>query len=235
MMNILISGSSGYIGKYFTNKLINEGHIVIPLDICNNDNPVDVCNETQLIQYLELIKEQYNKVDVFINCIGIPNTCNSLDATDISEITTESFKRFIDINLTAVFVLMREFIRIFKESQGNIINISSMYSVVSPRLDLYNGFIKHPGYIASKTGLVGLTKYIAILAAKYKIKVNCVAPGGIADTEGVEGEFLKKYNKNVPLGSAISLDDVYQIIKMLLTNRSITGQNIQVDGGYTLW
>ena len=99
---------------------------------------------------------------------------------------------------------------------GHIVNISSLYSIVAPRLDMYGGNIKHPGYIASKTGLVGLSKYCAVLCAKDNIKVNCVAPAAVADTQGVEGEFLRKYNSNVPLQRPIPLQECAETVAFLL-------------------
>lgn len=236
-MIILIAGSSGYIGSNVLNKLsgLESENEIIQLDIKNEFNPVNVLNEDDVCNFFNTLKEKYDKIDVFINCIGIPDTCDKLTFNDITDITLDSFKNLIDINLTATFVLIREFVRYYPNSDSNIINISSIYSEVSPRLDLYNGSIKNPGYIASKTGLVGLTKYLAVLIAKYNIKINCIAPAAVKDTPGVEGEFLEKYNKQVPLERPVNFDDIMKVINMLINNENITGQNIIIDGGYSLW
>jgi NAD(P)-dependent dehydrogenase (short-subunit alcohol dehydrogenase family) len=233
-MIIVVSGSCGFIGGYLCKKL-KEDHTVISLDIKDPENPIDVLQEKQVTDFFNRLKEEYGHVDVLINCIGLPDSSDRLNISEISHITTESFTNLININLTSVLILMREFIDIFQENKANIINISSMYSVVSPRIDLYDGFIKHPGYVASKAGLVGLTKYVAVLAAKFDIKVNSIAPGGVSETVGVCGNFLKMYNENVPLGRPVSLKDIYDVANMLVNNNNITGQNITIDGGYTLW
>ena len=115
----------------------------------------------------------------------------------------------------------------------NIINISSLYSVVSPRLDLYNGKIKNPAYTASKHGLIGLTKHLAVILAEDNIRVNCIAPGGVKETIN-DKDFIEKYNKQVPLKTTIPINEVMKTITYLLSMETITGQNIIVDGGYSL-
>ena len=114
-------------------------------------------------------------------------------------------------------------------------NISSLYSVVSPRLDLYGGNIKHPGYIASKFGLVGLTKYLAVLLAKDDITVNCIAPAAVAETLGVGGDFLEKYNEQVPMKRPVPMSEILNTVEYLIKSKNVTGQNLLIDGGYTLW
>jgi NAD(P)-dependent dehydrogenase (short-subunit alcohol dehydrogenase family) len=239
-MNILITGSRGFIGSYLKSELTKQGHTIIDFDLNDPVYPVNACIEEEVIRFFDFHISKYNSFDVLINCIGVPNSANKLPHTNITQVSTESFKELVDINLTAVFTIIREYARTLpkeckKDKRGCIINISSLYSVVSPRLDLYDGKIKHPGYIASKFGLVGLTKYIAVLLAEQNVTVNCIAPAAVAETLGVEGSFLEKYNEQVPMKKPIPMSEILGTINMLMNSQSITGQNIVIDGGYTLW
>lgn len=236
---VIISGSCGLIGSFIKKRLVDQGVQVVDLDINNPVCPVDATDEYQVGEFFKSLSNNnsgnsgINKIDALINCIGIPNSANKLPHTDLTQVSLESFNQLIDVNLSSVFLIIREFAKYYTDS--TIINISSLYSVVSPRLDLYNGHIKHPGYIASKFGLIGLTKYLAVLLADKNISVNCIAPAAVAETIGVDNAFLEKYNKQVPMKRPVSMEEVHNCIEMLMKTRGITGQNLIIDGGYSLW
>jgi len=227
-MSILITGSSGLIGKYLKDKLI-ENYDIIELDY-NNTNSVDATNEYSVYSFFQLNKDK--QIKYIINCIGIPDAV-PLSAETILDIDYNYFKKMMDINLNAIFLIIKECYRTQKSNLKQIINISSLYSIVSPRLDLYNGKIKNPAYTASKHGLIGLTKHIATLFGKDKIGVNCIAPGGVRETIN-DTNFIEKYNKQVPMETTIPLEEILKTIKYLFEMNYITGQNIIVDGGYSI-
>ena len=227
-MSILITGSSGLIGKYLKDKLI-ENYDIIELDY-NNTNSVDATNEYSVYSFFQLNKDK--QIKYIINCIGIPDAV-PLSAETILDIDYNYFKKMMDINLNAIFLIIKECYRTQKSNLKQIINISSLYSIVSPRLDLYNGKIKNPAYTASKHGLIGLTKHIATLFGKDKIGVNCIAPGGVRETMN-DTNFIEKYNKQVPMETTIPLEEILKTIKYLFEMNYITGQNIIVDGGYSI-
>lgn len=231
---VIVSGSSGFIGSFMCEYLESVGYNTVKLDI-RAENHCDLTDPVAVGKWFEVTKAERPTIFALVNCVGIPDVAGGQSANDITEISNESFQTHVKVNLEAVFTLMREFVRHYRDSAGHIVNISSLYSIVAPRLDMYGGNIKHPGYIASKTGLVGLSKYCAVLCAKDNIKVNCVAPAAVADTKGVEGEFLRKYNSNVPLQRPIPLQECAETVAFLLRSENITGQNLVVDGGYSLW
>jgi len=234
-MHILITGSSGFIGNFLKTHL-SEKHEIIEFDINpDSKNVINACKEKEVINFFSLLPKKYANIDMLINCLGVPDSANKLLFKDLIDVDLESFTKLIDINLTSIFVIIREFVRNYPHCQSNIINISSLYSVVSPRLDIYSGNIKHPGYIASKFGLVGLTRYLAVLVAKHNMKINCIAPAAVKETLGVDGEFLQKYNQQVPLKRPVEMNDILDVVNMLTSNKNITGQNLIIDGGYTLW
>jgi NAD(P)-dependent dehydrogenase (short-subunit alcohol dehydrogenase family) len=229
MSYILLTGSSGVIGKEIKKYLLSKGKHLLELDLLG-DPSVDATNEDSVKKFFEMHKEK--KIETIINCVGIPDAV-PLKAKTILDIDTNYFKKMIDVNLNAVFIIIKECYRLNKDSLKNIINISSLYSVVSPRLDLYNGKIKNPAYTASKHGLIGLTKHLAVILAEDNIRVNCIGPGGVKETIN-DKDFIVKYNKQVPLKTTIPINEVMKTITYLLSMETITGQNIIVDGGYSL-
>ncbi len=231
MQSIIICGASGQIGSYLVNALQKE-YNVIQLTRHHPVNSVDALNEDDVAKFFRDLGSS-NEVIALVNCIGGGDPAQKEGSLGLRDISKQNFSNMIESNLTTAFVLMREYIDIF--SNGNIINISSIYGCVSPRIDLYGDRIKHPGYIAAKSGLIGLTKYIAVLAAIKNVKVNCISPGAVLSTEGVGGSFLEKYEKQCPLHRGVSLDDIYNAVCMLCKNKNITGQNIIIDAGYGIW
>tara|TARA_B100001093_G_scaffold426682_1_gene420747 strand:- start:3234 stop:3926 length:693 start_codon:yes stop_codon:yes gene_type:complete len=229
MNYILLTGSSGVIGKEIKKYLLSEGKQLLELDLLG-DPSVDATNEDSVKNFFEMHKEK--KIDSIINCIGIPDW--PLVAKTILDIDYIYFKKMIDVNLNSIFLIIKECYRINKINLKNIINISSLYSVVSPRLDLYNGKIKNPAYTASKHGLIGLTKHLAVILAEDSIRVNCIAPGGITNSLVKDTEFVKQYKKNVPLKTTIPIIEINKTIDYLLNIETMTGQNIILDGGYSI-
>jgi NAD(P)-dependent dehydrogenase (short-subunit alcohol dehydrogenase family) len=228
MSYILLTGSNGQIGKQIKTECQSKFKI-LELDLMAEPS-IDATKESDVRAFFELHKDK--KIDTIINCVGIPDAV-PLKAETILDIDTNYFKKMIDVNLNAVFIIIKECYRKNKDSLKNIINISSLYSVVSPRLDLYNGKIKNPAYTASKHGLIGLTKHLAVILAEDSIRVNCIAPGGVKETIN-DKDFIEKYNKQVPLKTTIPINEVMKTITYLLSMETITGQNIIVDGGYSL-
>jgi NAD(P)-dependent dehydrogenase (short-subunit alcohol dehydrogenase family) len=227
-MYILISGSSGALGNAVKENLLQNGKNILEMDYLGNPS-VDATNEDSIKKFFEHHKDK--KIESIINCLGISDAV-PLTSKNILDIDVNYFKKIIDVNLNSIFIIVKECYRNNKDSLKNIINISSIYSVVSPCLDLYDGKIKNPAYTASKHGLVGLTKHLAVILSKDGILVNCIGPGGIKETIN-DDTFMEKYKKTIPLGSAIKYDDIIKTINFLLKMESITGQNIIIDGGYS--
>lgn len=232
---VLVSGSSGFIGSFLCEHLEKIGYSVLKLDIKEEVNPCDMTDSDAVKNWFKTMTSTHGDVFALVNCVGIPDVAGGQSAKDITEVTSETFMFHLKVNLESVFTLMREFVRNYRSSAEHIINLSSVYSVVAPRLDLYDGNIKHPGYVASKTGLVGLSKYCAVLCAKDDIKVNCVSPAAVSETTGVEGDFLENYKLNVPLQRSIPLQECADAISFLLSSKTVTGTNLVIDGGYSLW
>lgn len=131
-----------------------------------------------------------------------------------------------------------------QQRSGKIINISSMYGVVSPDFKMYEGdncekYLNPPHYGAAKAGMIQLTKYYAVHLGKYNIQVNCLTPGPFPkeQIQSDNPKFIERLKQKNPLNKIGIPDDLAGPIVLLSSRASdfVTGQNIIVDGGWTIW
>ena len=122
------------------------------------------------------------------------------------------------------------------QQSGSIVNIASIYGIVGNDFSLYEETNITPpvAYSAIKGGLISFNRYVASYFGKNNIRSNCVSPGGVYDKQDVK--FVKKYSSKTPLLRMAIPSDIAPIVCFLLSDEStyITGQNIAVDGGYTI-
>jgi NAD(P)-dependent dehydrogenase (short-subunit alcohol dehydrogenase family) len=155
----------------------------------------------------------------------------------------EEWNEVMGVNLTAAMLGCQVFgSRMVKRSVGSIINTLSVYGVVAPDQRIYEGSeyegraINTPAiYSASKAGLWGLTKYLAAYWGNKGIRVNALTPGGVFS--GQNDTFVQRYSARVPLGRMAEKNELVGAAVFLASDASsyITGQNIVVDGGLTVW
>ena len=129
-----------------------------------------------------------------------------------------------------------------KNNYGSIINIASIYAIVSPNQDIYeykrkNGqlWYKPASYAVTKSAILNLTRYLAIYWAKKNVRVNTLSPAGIFNNQ--DKEFLDEYNKHIPFGRMAKEDEMNGAIVFLASEASsyMTGSNLVIDGGWTAW
>jgi len=179
---------------------------------------VDITNHVQVQKFVENIQ----KVDIGINCVGI------IEDHSVSKLQYESWNNVIQINLTGTFNTSKSLFKKMKSvKQGRIINISSIVGL--------QGAFGQSNYSASKSGIFGLTKTLAIEGAKYNILVNCIVPGYIESkmTKNVPKHILNNIIQKIPLQKLGTVDDISNAILFLSCDYSkyITGQTINVTGG----
>ncbi len=208
---------------------------------------LEVTNEENWKKIVSKIISEFGKIDILINNAGgrNPEIINEVYSDDITNSflegrPLESWRSTIDINLTSVFLGCKSVIPYMKkEKYGKIVNIASIDGVVGRDLELYRGTGLSPtvpDYLASKGGIISLTKGIAVAFAKYGINVNSISPGGFL--RGQPDEFVRKYSARVPLGRMGKDDtDLKGAIAYLCSRASdyVTGHNLIVDGGWTAW
>tara|TARA_B100002052_G_C15870769_1_gene594573 strand:+ start:691 stop:1437 length:747 start_codon:yes stop_codon:yes gene_type:complete len=236
--NAIVTGGTRGIGKAIVKALLESGANVIATG--TNQRQINKLNKkykSYSVKYfvLELsnpasikkFAEKINKdeIHILINNAGI-NMVNNID-----KVSDEDFRNVLEINLTGPMILSREFgSRMIKNKWGRIVNIASIWSVVSRE-----GRIS---YTSSKSGLLGMSKTMAVEWASKNILVNCVSPG-FTNTEltaktNSKNE-LKEIKNKIPQKRLAKPDEIAKCVLFLVSelNSYITGQNIIIDGGYT--
>ena len=220
--HVCITGAYGLIGKHLKGVLAEDYNIT-----CLDLPSIDLTNELQVTEYFKHCKAQH-----LINLFAFNDHVKPGEKRGtLFDLPLESFRSCMEVNLTALFHVCREYAR--NNPDGNIINFGASTGMVSARDDMYDGAHKHVGYSVSKAGVIHLTKILAVHLAP-KIRVNCISPGGIK--AGQSEEFQALYGSHTPMERMGHLEDLEAPVKMLLDpkNRYMTGANIVVDGGWTI-
>lgn len=245
---VVLTGGYGHLGSVMATILLKYGAKVYILgrtkskfDLRFNKQQSAFFVETNLesVQSIERsireIGKKEDKIDILINnaYYGVLNHPEYM--------TSEEFRKGIDGGLNQYYDLIKSSIQYLKASKnGKIINISSMYGIVTPDLDIYEGreeFLNPPNYGTAKAGVIHLSKYYAMYLGKYGINVNSVSPGPFP-SEDIQKDkvFIKRLEAKTKLKRLGKPKDLEGVILLLSSNASnyITGQNIAVDGGWTI-
>ena len=256
---IAITGASGQLGIYYTKELLRLGASVVSLDIkeheiFNNlgkeypDNflyiETNVIDKSSINKALTSIQNKFNdSPNVLINNAAkdSPPGSSSGENCSFEDYSEEQWDNVIDTDIKGSFMCCQIFgNEMAKDKNGSIINISSIYGIVSPDQSLYeykrkNGddFYKPVAYSVSKSGMLNLTRYLSVYWANKNIRVNTLTLGGVYNNQ--DDEFLKNYTTRVPMKRMANPDDIIGAIIYLSTDASkyTTGSNLIIDGGWT--
>ena len=223
-IKIIVTGSEGLLGKEIS-RFLEKKNEVLKLDLCLGH---DLTNENFVRDWFAK-----NKADCLVNCFALNDHVEKgKPRGTLFDFSLESFGKFLDVNLTSLFSVCREFAR--NNEFGSIVNFSATTGIVSARPDLYDGGHKHPAYSVSKAGVINLTKFLATHLAP-KIRVNCIAPGGVEFDQ--DEKFKKSYSSLTPMKRMMRKDELNKLVEFLCTDDSsyITGSTILADGGWTSW
>ena len=233
--NILITGASGGIGNALVKKFISLGGNVLgagtkteKLDLIKKQYPnikvkkFDIGNHSGIEEFIDNVSLELGRLDVLINNAGINMDNLSLRMKD------EEWKKVIDINLTSTFLLSKHAIKkMLKNKFGRIVNITSIVG--------HTGNLGQSNYAASKAGIIGMSKSLAIEYAKKNITINCVSPGFIVSDMTMNiAEKVKIYlTSRIPMGKLGTGEDVSNCVAFLSSEQAsyVTGETIHVNGG----
>jgi len=177
----------------------------------------DVANSAAVREMLSRIESGLGSANILVNNAGIARP------KKIEDITETDWDELVDVNLKSAFLVTQAVLPKMRSARwGRIINVSSVAAQI--------GGVVGPHYAASKAGMIGLTHSYAHLLAKEGITVNTVAPA-LIETEMVTSNLNAKPDL-IPVGRFGDVDEVAQVVVMLATNRYITGQTINVNGGW---
>lgn len=207
---------------------------------------MDVSNEKSIDKVIKEINQKKIFVSVLINNAAINPKVekNSEKFTRLENIIVKDVINEFKVGLLGALLCSIKFGSIMaKKNGGVILNISSDLSVISPDQRLYlkkgvkdiNQPVKPVSYSIIKSGLVGLTKYVATYWANKNVRCNCLSPGGVENNQN--NSFKKKLHKLIPLGRMANKDEYHGAIQFLCSKSSsyLNGQNIVIDGGRTVW
>jgi len=214
----LITGSTGGIGKSLVSSLQENVNVISP-----TRKELDLSSNSSIDDYISSLDVP---IDIIVNCAGIHKAGNCED------LTVHDFQNILQINLIAPFQIISGLVKDMKERKyGRILNISSIWSIVSKE--------KRSIYSASKSGLDGLTRTLALELAPFNILVNSIAPGYV-NTDMIQQynskKELEKIKEIIPLKRFAESDEIAELVKFLSSEKNsyITGQIIPIDGGYII-
>jgi len=232
---ILITGASGGIGNELVKKFVSLGGEVLgsgtntdKLDSIKKKFPnmkvkkFDISDHSRIEEFIENVSLELGGLDILINNAGVNKDNLSLRMKD------EEWKKVIDINLTSTFLLSKHSIKkMLKTKFGRIVNITSVVG--------HTGNLGQSNYSASKSGIIGMSKSLAIEYAKKNITINCVSPGFIiSDMTMNIAEKVKLYlTSRIPMGKLGTGEDVSNCVAFLSSDQAsyITGETMHVNGG----
>lgn len=252
----VVTGGAGHLGLAIAEGLAEAGArlVIVDRDQAACDARAALLRETKGADVLPLAVDlgeaeaaktivgrtldHANALDILVNNAaftgdsrlpgwGVPFESQSLEAWDAA----------LRTNLSAPFLLAREARDALASSgQGTIINIASIYGTLAPDFSLYQGtaMANPAAYGASKGGLLQLTRYLATVMAP-RVRVNAISPGGIE--RGQPPAFQARYRARTPLGRMATEEDLKGAVAFLASDAAayVTGQNLMVDGGWSVW
>ena len=210
---------------------------------------MDVTSESSILAVLETLREDSLDISVLINNAAIdPKVDKGSSLGETSRLENFSLSQWnleISVGLTGAFLCAKIFGSAMANSQqeGVILNIASDLSVISPNQKLYrkNGLteseqpVKPITYSVIKAGLVGMTLYLATYWPEKGVRCNALSPGGVENRQGEE--FMAKLTSLIPAGRMATADEYHSAVQFLCSDASsyLTGQNIVIDGGRSVW
>ena len=232
---VIITGATGGIGNSLVKKFSDQGSVVLATgtkedklknlkDKFNNvhTEKFNLDEHASIEQFIESASNKLGGLDILVNNAGI-----TLDNISI-RLTEENWKKVLDVNLTATFLMCKFAIKkMLKNKSGKIINITSIVG--------HTGNMGQANYSASKAGIVAFSKSLAIEYAKKNININCVSPGFIKTemTDKINEEFKKMLISKIPSGDLGTGEDVSNCVVFLASDMAnyINGETIHVNGG----
>ena len=211
-------------------------------------NEVDITDEKKVEQGQAELSELGISISILINNAAInPKYDNNNGVKSFSRIENfdlDDWNLQLKVGLTGTFICSKIFgTKMAENGHGVILNIASDLSIISPDQRLYeidgvakkNQPVKPITYSVVKSGLIGLTRYLSTYWRTEGVRVNALSPGGIYENHSQE--FVNKINELIPLGRMAKIDEYHSVIQFLCSEASayMTGQNVVMDGGRTVW
>lgn len=247
---MVITGGAGQLGRAFTDALIEAGAKIAVIDQVPVEEQADVLSITcditdrsELERALSRIESRWRTPYGLVNAAAIDSPPNAPPEENgpFETYPEASFDRIMDVNVKGTFLCCQVFGgAMAKQGSGSIVNIASIYGMVSPDQSLYQYrrdrgevFFKPAAYATSKSALYNLTRYLAAYWGPKGVRVNTLTLGGVYNNQ--DPAFLERYEAKVPLGRMADSSEYTSVVQFLLSDAAsyVTGANIVADGGFT--
>jgi NAD(P)-dependent dehydrogenase (short-subunit alcohol dehydrogenase family) len=259
----VVTGACGLLGKQHSAALAEAGAHVVVVDQSDAGThelaavltdqtgveamaaAVDICSPPALRRLRESVLWRFDRVDILVNNAAINDMVENRPdgaAVPFEEMSLEAWQRSIDVNVTGTFLCCQIFgAEMSRRRSGSIINIASTYGVVAPDQSIYRNaagqqtMYKSAAYSTSKGAVIALTRHLAAYWGASGVRVNALTPGGVAN--GQNELFAQRYGEKTPLGRMANPSEYRGAIVFLASEASsyMTGANLVVDGGFTIW
>ena len=261
---VVITGGLGQIGRQFALEFIDRGARVaifnrrIPVEASLKERfpvdsgrvlfcPVDITQKDSIKAGLEIVIAKWGVPHVLVNNAGLDTQPSAPPEVSgpFEEFPEDVWREVLEVNMTGTFLCCQVVGgAMAKEGRGSIVNVGSIYGMLSPVQPIYaykekktgTPFVKPVAYCASKSGLYNFTRYLATYWGQKGVRVNILTPSGVRrDTQ--EAEFQANYCERMPIGRMAEEDEFNGAIVFLASDASryMTGANLVVDGGWTAW
>lgn len=260
---VIVTGGLGQLGRQFSLALVDRGAKVAIFDLQVDEHrvaervdgrraednllflPVDVTQRSSIEAGLGQVNAAWGVPHALINnaALDSPPNASAEENGPFETYPESSWDKVMEVNVKGIFLCCQVVGRQMAEAgRGSIINICSIYGIVSPDQRIYEyrrtggaPFFKPVAYSASKSALLNLTRYLATYWAGRNVRVNTLTFGGVFNNQ--DEEFLKAYSARVPLSRMAREDEYNGAIIFLVSDASsyMTGSNLVIDGGWTAW
>ena len=255
---VVITGASGQLGCAYAAAFLERGAKVVALDLQPSARiealaarhattlhfeRASVTDKQQLESAALVVADRFGTPTVLVNnaALDSPPSAPPEENGPFETYPEQSWDDVIDVNLKGVYLCCQVFgAAMARAGRGSIVNIASIYGVVAPDQALYEyrrrrgeTFFKPVAYAASKSGVLNLTRYLAVYWARHGVRVNSLTLAGVFNQQ--DPEFLDAYCGRIPVGRMADVDEYNGAVLFLASagSRYMTGANLVVDGGWT--
>jgi NAD(P)-dependent dehydrogenase (short-subunit alcohol dehydrogenase family) len=248
----VVTGGMGQLGRVYVAGLAERGMRVASFDVAPGGAPdgvrayeVDITDRAAIEQALREIESDWGVPHVLVNNAGLdsPPDAPAEEVGPFEDYPEAAFDAVMDVNVKGTLLCCQVIGgAMAREGRGSIINVSSVYGLLSPVQDLYEfrrgmgeTFVKPVAYSVSKSAILNLTRYLATYWAKAGVRVNTLTLAGVWNDQ--HEEFLEAYAVRAPMGRMLREDEALGAVVFLASDASsyVTGSNVVVDGGWSAW
>jgi NAD(P)-dependent dehydrogenase (short-subunit alcohol dehydrogenase family) len=248
----VVTGGMGQLGRVYTQGLTERGTRVAVFDIAVGDVPegarsflVDVTDRASIEEALREVESDWGVPHLLVNnaALDSPPDAPAEEVGRFEMYPEASFEEVMDVNVKGTFLCCQAIGGAMAQAgRGSIVNVSSIYGLLSPVQDLYEfrraageTFVKPVAYSVSKSAILNLTRYLATYWAKDGVRVNTLTLAGVWNDQ--PAEFLDAYSARVPMGRMLEAREALGAVVFLASDASsyVTGSNVVVDGGWSAW